>query len=153
MTELTDHMLRTLDRQPADAAVGPKPTDIPDPDPITVPAHQLLRDVPADLTAYMDVLVELRSFIDHLSEYTSAAVKATLGRAHDNLEEAANTLRALTAGSRVEYGVEWDEHLDGYTDISRPLRSREEAENILDNVEYTGRVVARVVLTTEWVNA
>jgi hypothetical protein len=131
----------------------PKPTDIPDPNPTTVPAHQLLGNVPADLTAYADVLVELRSVIDYLSEYTSDAVRRTLGRAHDNLEEAANTLRALTTGSHVEYGVAWDVHLDGYTDISRPLRSREEAENILDNVEYTGRVVARVVLTTEWVNA
>lgn len=75
----------------------PKPTDIPPENPTTVTPHKITRDeVVVDLETYEDVMTELRSFADYLSEYSSDAVRATLGRAHDNLEEAAGTIRALT---------------------------------------------------------
>jgi hypothetical protein len=133
----------------------PKPTDIHQEDPTTVPLHRLtVEQLLADLTTYTDVMVELRSFIDYLSEYRSDAVRAVLGRAHDNLEEAAGTIRALTtAHMRVEYGIRWDEHLDGYADISRPFTTRADAEAALRDCNGTGTVVSRAVFTTEWVNA
>lgn len=140
---------------PFPLAEVPKPTDIPAEDPTTVPLHQLtVEQLSADLSAYADVMVELRSFIDYLSEYRSDAVKTVLGRAHDNLEEAAGTIRALTAANmRVEYGIRWDEHLDGYADISRPFTTRADAEVALRDCNGTGTVVSRAVFTTEWVNA
>ena len=136
---------------PYPLAEVPKPTDIPDEHPATVGLHQLTPEqITADLTAYADVEAELRSVADYLPEYSSAAVHATLGRAHDNLEEAAGTIRALSHGAHLEYGVLWDEHLDGYHDITRPYLTREDAQVVLDGAEYTGHIVVRLVLTTEW---
>lgn len=74
----------------------PKPTDIPEEHPTTVPPHTLTREqLLADLHTYDAVMDEIRSFIDYLPEYSADAIRATLGSAHDNLEEAAGTIRAL----------------------------------------------------------
>lgn len=79
-------------------AETPKPTDIPDERPATVPTHVVTRaQIQADILSYESVMNELRSVADYLSEYSSDSIRATLGAAHDNLEEAAGTLRVLTA--------------------------------------------------------
>lgn len=81
---------------PGSLADTPKPTDIPDEHPASVPAHQVTREqLLADLATYESVMSELRSVADYLPEYTVEAIRTTLGAAHDNLEEAAGTIRAL----------------------------------------------------------
>lgn len=81
---------------PGSLADTPKPTDIPDEHPTQVPAHALTREqLHADLDTYDAVMDELRTFGDYLPEYTAEAIRTTLGSAHDNLEEAAGTIRAL----------------------------------------------------------
>lgn len=92
---ISDILLRFLDRQPADAPIPPKPTDVPDPEPASLPFVSADRRVRWEERLHGAELATLR---DHITrESVTAAVDDAVSVARTAIE-ALEELQAALGG-------------------------------------------------------